>query len=160
MLGRLDRMPLSKTPIRLQIPTCSIVDLACTDFVPMCIFFRVLEFFCVSIFRWCQLPACDCTSALRGSLPSLHYSGWFVVDLVMPVLLVSLCCFVNLGVTIFCLCFSVYFSVNNGLVPFRLPLVETLCGLFPSGRREVFLVTSPKMNRSSTNPFYMISNTM
>ena len=40
VMGRLDRMPPSKTPIRLQIPSCSIIDLAGTDFVPMCIFYR------------------------------------------------------------------------------------------------------------------------
>ena len=54
-------------------------------------------------------------------------------------LLVSLCCFIYLGVTIFCLCLSVYFSVTNGFVPFRLPLVDALSVSFPGGRRDVFL---------------------
>jgi hypothetical protein len=43
------------------------------------------------------LPACDSTSALRGSLTPLYYTGWCVVDLVLTVLLVSLCYFVYLG---------------------------------------------------------------
>ena len=38
VLGLLDRMHPSKTSIRLQILSCNIVELACTDFVLMCIF--------------------------------------------------------------------------------------------------------------------------
>jgi hypothetical protein len=53
---------------------------------------------------------------LSRSLSSLYYYGWFVEDLVVTVLLVSLCCFIYLGVTIFCLCVSVYLSVTNGFV--------------------------------------------
>jgi hypothetical protein len=57
----------------------------------------------------------------------------------VTVLLVSLCRFIYVGVTIFCLCLSVYFRVTNGLIPFRLPLVDALSVSFPGGRREVFL---------------------
>ena len=69
-------------------------------------------------------------------------------DLVVTVLLVSLCCFVYLGVTICCLCFNIYFSVTNGFIPFRLPLVDALSISVPGRRRDVFLfgvwlVTSP-----------------
>jgi hypothetical protein len=57
-----------------------------------------------------------CTKFVR-SLPSLCYCRWFVEDLVVTVLLVNLCCFIYQGVTIFCLCLSVYFSVTNGFIP-------------------------------------------
>ena len=39
-----------------------------------------------------------------------------------------------------CLYLSVYFSVTNGFVPFRLPLADALSVPFPGGRREVFLL--------------------
>jgi hypothetical protein len=88
------------------------------------------------------------SSALRyfvdvNCLSSLYYYGWFVEDVVVTVLLVSLCCFVYLGVTIFCLCLSVYFSVTSGFIPFRLSLVDALSVSFPGGRREVFLFLGP-----------------
>jgi hypothetical protein len=51
---------------------------------------------------------------------SLCYCRWFVEDLVVTVLMVSLCCFIYQGVTIFSLCLSVYFSVTNGFIPFHL----------------------------------------
>jgi hypothetical protein len=47
--------------------------------------------------------------------------------------------FIYLGVTIFSLCLSVYFSVTNGFIPFHLPLVDALSVSFPGGRREVLL---------------------
>jgi hypothetical protein len=62
-----------------------------------------------------------------------------VEDLVVTVLLVSLRCFTYLGVTIFCLFLSVYFSVTNGFIPFRLPLVDVLSVSFPAEKREIFL---------------------
>ena len=34
---------------------------------------------------------------------------------------------------------STYFTVTNGFIPFRLPLVDALSISFPGGRREVFL---------------------
>ena len=80
-----------------------------------------------------------CSCSLGRSLPSLCYCRWFVEDLVVTVLLVNLCCFIYQGVTIFCLCLSVYFSVTNGFIPFRLPLVDALSVSFPGGSREVFL---------------------
>jgi hypothetical protein len=57
----------------------------------------------------------------------------------VTVLLLSLCRFIYVGVTIFSLCLSVYFSVTNSFIPFRLPLVDALSVSFPGGRREVFL---------------------
>jgi hypothetical protein len=51
----------------------------------------------------------------------------------------SVCVVSSVGVTIFSLCLSVYFSVTNGFIPFRLPLVDALSVSFPGGRREVFL---------------------
>jgi hypothetical protein len=82
------------------------------------------------------------------SLLCVTVGGLWRTWLVVTVLLVSLCSFIYLGVTIFCLCVSVYFSVTNGFIPFRLPLVDALSVSFPGGRREVFffgawLVTSP-----------------
>ena len=136
MMGRLDRMPPRKTPIRLQIASCNIIYLACTDFVQMYIFWdssTIRYFVGVNC-----LPLILVVLSSR-SLPSLHYYGqyeWFVEGLVLTVLLVSLCCFVYLVVTIFCLCFRVNFS-------------DALSISFPGGRREVFLfwglmlVTSP-----------------
>jgi hypothetical protein len=139
MMDRLDRMPPRKTPIRLQILSCNIFYLSCTDFVQMYIFSRVSGILLCSDIRRRQLPACDCSCSLGRSLPSLCYCGWFVEDLVVTVLMVSLCCFIYLGVTIFCLCLSVYFSVTNGFIPFHLPLVDTLSVSFPGGRRKIFL---------------------
>ena len=55
----------------------------------------------------------------------------------MTVLLVSLCRFIYVGVTIFCLCLSANFSVTNGFIPFHLPLVDALSVSFPGGRRGV-----------------------
>jgi len=72
-----------------------------------------------------------------------------VADLILTVLLVSLCYFVYLGGMIFCLCLRVYASVYNGSIPFRLPLVETLCVSFPGGRRDVFLFRGLVGNFSS-----------
>ena len=57
----------------------------------------------------------------------------------MTVLPVSLCRFIYVGVTIVCLCLSVYFIVTNSFIPFRLPLVNALSISFPGGRREAFL---------------------
>ena len=139
MMGRLDRMPPRKTPIRLQIASCNIIYLACTDFVQMYIFWdssTIRYFVGVNC-----LPLILVVLSSR-SLPSLHYYGqyeWFVEGLVLTVLLVSFCCFVYLVVTIFCLCLSVNFSATNGFIPFRLPLVDALSVSFPVGRREVFL---------------------
>ena len=73
------------------------------------------------------------------SLLCVTVGGLWRTWLVVTVLLVSLCCFIYLGVTIFCLCVSVYLSVTNGFVPFRLPLVDALRVSCPGGRREVFL---------------------
>jgi hypothetical protein len=73
------------------------------------------------------------------SLLCVTVGGLWRTWLVVTVLLVSLCSFIYLGVTIFCLCVSVHFSVTNGFIPFRLPLVDALSVSFPGGRREVFL---------------------
>jgi hypothetical protein len=40
----------------------------------------------------------------------------------VTVLLIALCCFVYLGITVISLCFSLYFGVYNVLIPCRLPL--------------------------------------
>jgi hypothetical protein len=42
-------------------------------------------------------------------------------------------------ITVVCLCLSTCFTVTNGFIPFRLPLVDALSISFPGGRREVFL---------------------
>ena len=67
----------------------------------------------------------------------------------MTVLLVSLCRFIYVGVTIFHLRLSVYLIVTNGFIPFRLPLVNALSVSFPGGRREVFLFRGLAGNFSS-----------
>ena len=95
------------------------------------------------------MSACYCSCSLGRSLPSLCYCKWFVEDLVVTVLMVSLCCFIYQGVTIFCLCLSVYLSVTNGFIPFRLPLVDALSVSFPGGRREVFLFQGLASNFSN-----------
>ena len=77
----------------------------------------------------------------------------------MTVLLVSLCRFIYVGVTIVCLCLSVYFIVTNGFVPFRLPLVDALSVSFPE--RYFFfwawLVTSPVFATDNFSALIQIS---
>ena len=48
-----------------------------------------------------------------------------------------------------CLYLSTYFTVTNGFVPFRLPLVDALSVSFTGGRREVFLFLGLAGNFSS-----------
>ena len=67
----------------------------------------------------------------------------------LAVYLLSLCRFVCYGVTVVCLCLSTYFTVTNGFIPFRLPLVDALSVTFPGGRREVFLFLGLTDNFSS-----------
>ena len=55
-------------------------------------------------------------------------------------LIVSLCCVVYLRSINLSIC--MYFYVNNGLIPFRLPLASMVCGFFPCGRRKVLLFSN------------------
>jgi hypothetical protein len=94
------------------------------------------------------LPANEITSCLGRSLPLpvelvglLKQAGIDGKKLTWDLQVNSIAISVKLmcGITVVSLCLSTCFTVTNGFIPFRLPLVDALSISFPGGRREVFL---------------------
>ena len=61
----------------------------------------------------------------------------------------SVCVVLSVMELLSSVCLGTYFTITNGFVPFRLPLVDALSVSFPGGRREVFLFLGLAGNFSS-----------